>query len=87
MADRGVGLIVSILGILKAGSAYIPIDPTFPANRQSHMMSHSQTQLLIVDEANFETLKTMGVEIPTHIIVIETKTGAIVSQPCIEQID
>ncbi|MFI5836646.1 amino acid adenylation domain-containing protein [Micromonospora sp. NPDC051300] len=37
--DRSVALPVGILGILKAGAAYVPLDPTHPADRIAGMLS------------------------------------------------
>ncbi|MGB3463703.1 MAG: amino acid adenylation domain-containing protein, partial [Cyclobacteriaceae bacterium] len=31
--DRGIGMVVSILGVLKSGGAYVPIDPDYPQAR------------------------------------------------------
>lgn len=37
--DRSPELVVSILGILKAGAAYVPLDPTYPPERLKLMIS------------------------------------------------
>lgn len=47
---RSQWLVVAILGILKAGAAYLPIDPDYPQERIDHMLSDSNCKL-IVDEA------------------------------------
>src|SRR5439155_24351013 len=31
--ERGVGMVVGLLGILKAGGAYVPLDPAYPCER------------------------------------------------------
>ena len=45
--DRSVDMIVGILGILKAGAAYIPLDPDYPADRIAYMLDDSQTSIVI----------------------------------------
>jgi amino acid adenylation domain-containing protein len=40
-------LIIALLGILKAGAAYVPLDPTFPPERLRFMMSDAELTLLL----------------------------------------
>ena len=47
------------IGILKAGAAYVPVDPSFPEDRQLHILSHSRCQVVIVEEAHLNRLKGM----------------------------
>ncbi|MEN5057172.1 amino acid adenylation domain-containing protein [Sphingobacterium kitahiroshimense] len=47
MLDRSEKFIISILGILKAGAAYIPIDPTYPELRKHFIIKDTAIQLLI----------------------------------------
>lgn len=46
-AERSVEMIIALLGILKAGAAYLPIDPKHPAARLSHIVADSRAVLLI----------------------------------------
>ena len=38
LLPRSADLIVSLLAILKAGGAWLPLDPAYPADRLSHML-------------------------------------------------
>ncbi|MEV3931394.1 amino acid adenylation domain-containing protein [Streptomyces sp. NPDC049944] len=44
-------LVVTLLGILKAGAAYVPLDPDYPARRLSHMLDDSRPRLLLTTPA------------------------------------
>jgi amino acid adenylation domain-containing protein len=50
MLDRSVELITAILGVLKAGAVYLPLDPTHPQARQETILRDSQARLLITDQ-------------------------------------
>ncbi len=46
--ERSVEMIVAMLAVFKAGAAYVPLDPTYPVDRLTHMVNDSQLQMLIV---------------------------------------
>ncbi len=47
MMPRGVEMIVGILGILKSGAAYLPIDPAYPETRIRHMLAKTRCGLMV----------------------------------------
>ncbi|MFK0343223.1 amino acid adenylation domain-containing protein [Pseudomonas asiatica] len=47
LADRSVGMLASILGVLKAGGAYLPLEPEQPAERLAYMLADSGTRLVL----------------------------------------
>ncbi|HMB30493.1 MAG TPA: amino acid adenylation domain-containing protein, partial [Desulfohalobiaceae bacterium] len=49
LMDRGIDLIVSLLGIMKAGGVYIPIDPSYPSERIEFIIQDAKCNLLIVE--------------------------------------
>ena len=56
MLHRNSDLIASILGILKAGCAYIPIDLEYPQDRINYIYENSQADYIISDEENDSSL-------------------------------
>lgn len=47
MLPRSLELIISMLGVLKAGATYIPIDPSFPEDRVRYMLENSNAKFLL----------------------------------------
>ena len=48
--ERSAYLVVALLGIMKAGGAYLPLDPSYPAERLNYMINDSQPALVLVNK-------------------------------------
>jgi natural product biosynthesis luciferase-like monooxygenase protein len=48
--ERGLDLMVCVLGVLKAGGAYVPLDPTYPDDRLRHMIADSGARVILTQE-------------------------------------
>ncbi|KTF30200.1 non-ribosomal peptide synthetase, partial [Xanthomonas translucens] len=48
---RGIAMVVAVLATLKAGAAYVPLDPTYPAERQAYMLQDCQARVLLTTPA------------------------------------
>lgn len=49
LVKRSLEMVIGILGILKAGAAYLPMDPGYPSERIVYMLNQSQTCLTLTD--------------------------------------
>ena len=49
--DRGLDMMVAILAVLKAGAAYVPLDPTSPHDRIQFIVEDAGIQWMLVDTA------------------------------------
>ncbi|MEO5922625.1 MAG: amino acid adenylation domain-containing protein [Bryobacteraceae bacterium] len=47
--ERSLDMLVGLLGILKAGGTYVPLDPAFPAERLAFMLADSGAPLLLTE--------------------------------------
>jgi amino acid adenylation domain-containing protein len=56
-------LVASLLAVLRAGGAYVPMDPGYPAERLRYMLADSGAALLLADAAAAERLADCGVEV------------------------
>ena len=48
--DRSIEMIVVLWGIIKAGAAYLAVDPTYPRDRVLHVLADSQSAILVIDQ-------------------------------------
>ncbi|MFI9190667.1 amino acid adenylation domain-containing protein [Streptomyces californicus] len=48
LLERDPELVVALLGVLKAGGAFVPIDPTYPAARIRHMLDDSGARAVLL---------------------------------------
>ncbi|MGX7828173.1 amino acid adenylation domain-containing protein [Actinokineospora sp. 24-640] len=49
-APRSPGWVAALVGVLKAGAAYLPVDPDLPAARRDFLLADSRARLVIADE-------------------------------------
>ncbi|HVG44860.1 MAG TPA: amino acid adenylation domain-containing protein, partial [Longimicrobium sp.] len=47
--ERGPGMVVGLMGVLKAGAAYVPLDPAYPGARLRHMLGDSAPVALLTE--------------------------------------
>jgi amino acid adenylation domain-containing protein len=48
---RSADLLIALLGVLKAGGLYVPLDPTYPPERIRYMLADSQAAVLLIQES------------------------------------
>ena len=49
--NRTQELPIALLGILKTGAAYLPLDPNYPSERVGYILEDAKTQLVVTEEA------------------------------------
>ncbi len=76
--ERSMEMLIGILGILKAGAAYVPIDPEYPEDRINYMLEDTSTKIVI-------SSKSARIKLPTStgidIIELDGHKDAIAEMP------
>jgi amino acid adenylation domain-containing protein len=57
--ERSLEMVIGILGIMKAGGAYLPLDPSYPQERLEFMLTDAQLSFLLVQPH-------LGKQLPPH---------------------
>ncbi|HVI47207.1 MAG TPA: amino acid adenylation domain-containing protein, partial [Chitinophaga sp.] len=76
--ERSLEMMVGLIGILKAGAAYVPIDPGFPQDRISYMLEDTAATVIVSCSSCHHLLQDTGRDI------IEMDTDAAVIAACPE---
>jgi len=50
MVERSLEMVVALLGVLKAGAAYVPMDPRYPADRLRYMMQDARVAIVLTQD-------------------------------------
>ena len=53
-AERSVELIIALLAVLKAGAAYVPLDPNYPQDRLNYIIKDASIEILLTQSALFD---------------------------------
>ncbi|MCO7188080.1 MULTISPECIES: amino acid adenylation domain-containing protein [unclassified Pseudoalteromonas] len=66
--ERSWELVATLLGVLRAGCVYVPLDPAYPRARTDYMLAHSKAAAVIVDStASAELCQRVS----THIVLAD----------------
>ncbi|WP_406165812.1 amino acid adenylation domain-containing protein [Streptomyces sp. NBC_00996] len=54
--DRGIDLVPTLIGVLKSGAAYLPLDPEHPAERLAYTLKDAGARIVVTSDAHAEHL-------------------------------
>jgi surfactin family lipopeptide synthetase A len=69
--ERSPELLVALLAVAKAGAAYLPLDPAYPADRVAYMLSDSGASLVLTRAAEAAALPDASERSPTRLLLDE----------------
>ncbi|HEX8474391.1 MAG TPA: amino acid adenylation domain-containing protein, partial [Pyrinomonadaceae bacterium] len=85
LAERSLEMVVSVLGITKAGAAYVPLDPAWPEDRLRWMLSSLGVKCILTQTPQLRTIHNLRWQLPSlaHVVLLDTDTP----RPPSEKID
>ena len=69
---RSIDAVVAILGVLKAGAAYVPLDPAYPHARVAMVVDDSKPSIIITQQSLADEAKALG----SDVLVIDDEWDA-----------
>jgi amino acid adenylation domain-containing protein len=74
LTDRSAEAIIGVLGILAAGAAYVPLDPSYPDERISFILEDASAQVLLTPAALVERARNVAqcTALKNNVVVIAT---------------
>ncbi len=68
--EHSSDMIVAVLGTLKGGKAYLPLDITYPKNRLAYMIEDSETSLILTNNNNLPLAEKLAEKVKTNLRII-----------------
>ncbi|TMC21724.1 MAG: non-ribosomal peptide synthetase, partial [Chloroflexi bacterium] len=78
--ERSLELVVGLLAILKAGAAYVPLDPSYPKTRLAWMLTDTQP-VVVLTQTHLMTVLPVG---HAQVICLDTDWERIVGEPTLD---
>ena len=75
LMERSLDLPVALLAVLKAGGAFVPLDPTYPEERLAYMLADTATPVVLTQSRLRERLPPVGHAI--ECVCVDTAWGAL----------
>ncbi|MGE5411783.1 MAG: amino acid adenylation domain-containing protein, partial [Clostridiales bacterium] len=66
--DRSAEMIISIIGVLKSSSAYVPLDPEYPIERLSYIIEDSSLSVIVTEEKYLEKFEKIKAELKKKLL-------------------
>ena len=75
--NRSLDMVIGLLGILKAGGGYVPLDPTYPVDRLRFMLEETSTKVVVTHTALLPRLPPTS----SHVLCLDRDRTSIAKEP------
>ncbi|WP_284332129.1 non-ribosomal peptide synthetase, partial [Dyella flagellata] len=75
--ERSLDVLIGVLGILKAGGTYVPLEPRYPSERLAFMLADTQARVIVTQSALAERLPPHE----AHVLQLDGDAARIAAQP------
>ncbi|WP_046004125.1 non-ribosomal peptide synthetase [Pseudoalteromonas rubra] len=87
--DRSLDMILAILAVLKAGAAYVPLDPSYPKSRLDYMLADAElslvlTQSQVTQEIDFKGRDLVVIDDQSHLNTLQRYSSDNVAKQALE---
>ncbi|MFC8361396.1 amino acid adenylation domain-containing protein [Streptomyces griseorubiginosus] len=76
--ERSAALVPALLGVLKAGGAYLPLDPAYPADRLTYIAADAEAPVVLTERSAARTLEG---RYDGELIVLDEDPAPLAAQP------
>ena len=79
--DRSIDLLVALLGILKAGGTFVPLDPEYPGERLAFMLEDTRAPVILTEQRLRDHLPASCREAGRHVLCLDADWPVIAAHP------
>jgi amino acid adenylation domain-containing protein len=76
LIERSLEMVVALLGVLKVGSCYVPLDPSYPSSRLTFMIEDAGVELVLTQQALCEIVPA-----GPRIVCLDIEKATVASEP------
>ncbi|MEN7546959.1 amino acid adenylation domain-containing protein [Rapidithrix thailandica] len=76
LMERGVDFITSVVGVVKSGAAFVPLDPAYPAERVNYMLRNSKVSTIVTTAALLKGIETDDLPSLNSVLLLDRNFGA-----------
>jgi amino acid adenylation domain-containing protein len=82
LCEKSVHQVVSVLGVLGAGAAYLPLGPDWPVGRLEEILERASVRIVVASRAQLARLESTGLSAQYYVVVVdEPRPTPSITQP------